>query len=112
MPSWVRAAFSVVAVISVYVLFWPRPAGSGIDLPGADKAVHLLLFLLLAGTARLRFGAVRLVLAGLLAYAAVSELVQALLLSGRSGDLLDLLADALGVVGGWLLAGRRPAHRG
>ena len=91
---------------SLYVLFWPDPAGGGVSVPGADKVVHLLLFAALAATARLRFGGALSVLAVLVAYAVVSELVQALLLSRRSGDLLDLVADLLGVALGWWVVGR------
>ena len=102
-------------MLSGYVLFWPSPAGSRVTLPGADKLVHAGLFLLLALTARLRFGAAGRVLAALLVYAAVSELVQAVLLPRRSGDLLDLGADAAGALLGWALARRvgfrTPARR-
>ena len=91
---------------SLYVLFWPDPAGGGAGIPGADKAVHLLLFAAMTATARLRFGAAVPVLTGVAAYAVVSELVQALLLSRRSGDLWDLVADLLGVALGWWVAGR------
>jgi VanZ family protein len=96
----------VVLVASLYVLFWPDPAGAGVGIPGADKVVHAVLFGLLAATARLRFGGRSAVLAALLGYAAVSELVQALLLSRRSGDLWDLVADVVGAVAGWVLARR------
>jgi VanZ family protein len=89
------------------VLFWPSPAGSGVTLPGADKLVHAGLFLLLAGTAALRHGARPVVLLLVLGYAAASELVQAVLLSERSGDGWDLLADALGAVVGHELVRRR-----
>ena len=97
------------------MLFWPYPSGSG-GVPGADKVVHALLFALLAATARLRFGPVLPVLAAVLAYAAASEVVQAVALSRRSGDLLDLVADVVGVALGWLLVGRlrrrRPGRSG
>ncbi len=76
-------------------------------VPGADKAVHAGLFLLLAGTAALRFGAAPLVLVLVLVYAAASELVQAALLAERSGDVWDLLADGLGAASGWELVRRR-----
>lgn len=105
------AAFVLVAVLSLYVLFWPDPEGSGLRVPGADKVVHAVLFGLLAGTARLRFGPAGQVLAAVLGYAAVSEVVQAVLLRGRSGDLLDLVADVAGALAGWLLAGRWAAAR-
>ena len=98
-----------MALLSAYVLFWPSPAGAGLPVPGADKAVHLVLFLLLAGTAGLRFGAGAAVLAAVLAYAAGSELVQSVLLAERSGDLHDLLADAVGALVGWQLVRRRGA---
>jgi VanZ family protein len=98
-------------VLSCYVLFWPSPAGGDVTLPGADKLVHAGLFLLLAGTAALRFGAGARVLVLALAYAAVSELVQAGLLAERSGDAWDLLADGVGAVAGWQLVRRRPAGR-
>ena len=87
------------------MLFWPRPAGGPL-FPSSDKVVHLGLFLLLAAAARWRFGALRRVLVAVLVYAAVSELVQAVALDNRSGDVLDLLADAAGAVLGWFVAGR------
>lgn len=95
----------LVLLVSVYVLFAPRPGGPE-GPPGADKAVHLLLFLLLALTSRARFGPRPGVLALLLAYAALSEVAQAVLLPARSGDLPDVVADAAGVGLGWLLARR------
>jgi VanZ family protein len=100
----------VVLLLSLYVLFWPDPAGAGVRVPGADKLVHAVLFALLAGTARLRFGAARTVLAAVVAYAVVSEVAQALLLSRRSGDLWDLLADVVGAALGWWASGRLSAR--
>ena len=76
-------------------------------VPGADKAVHAGLFLLLTWTAALRFRATARVLVLALAYAVGSELVQAALLAERSGDAWDVLADAVGAVAGWLLVRRR-----
>ena len=96
----------MTVLLSLYVLFWPSPAGSDVAVPGADKLVHAGLFLLLALTARLRFGGLPQVLAAVLGYAALSELVQGLLLPSRSGDVLDLVADAAGALAGWLLAAR------
>jgi hypothetical protein len=80
-----------------------------VPVPGADKVVHAGLFLLLAGTAALRFGAGVPVLVLVLAYAVGSELVQAGLLAQRSGDGWDVLADAAGALAGWLLVRRREA---
>ena len=104
---WAGPALAAVVLLSLYVLFWPSPAGSGVTAPGADKAVHAGLFLLLAGTAALRFGAVPAVLVAVLGYAVGSEVVQALLLAERSGDAWDVLADAVGAAAGWHLVRRR-----
>ena len=71
--------------------------------------VHAVLFLLLAGTAALRFGALLPVLVLVLGYAVASELVQAELLAERSGDAWDVLADAVGALAGWLAVRRRQA---
>ena len=78
-------------------------------VPGADKIVHAGLFLLLASTAALRFGAGVPVLVLVLGYAVGSELVQAGLLAQRSGDAWDVLADAAGALAGWLAVRRREA---
>lgn len=104
---WAGVALAATVLLSAYVLFWPSPADAGVSFPGADKGVHAGLFLLLAVTAHLRFGGSPRVLAAVLAYAAVSEVAQALFLSHRSGDLLDLAADAVGAAAGWLVARRR-----
>ena len=101
----------LAVLLSLYVLFAPDPGGPDTSLPGADKAVHLLLFALLAATARWRLGSATAVLAGVLVYAVLSEVVQAALLAERSGDLLDVLADAVGAALGWVLAVRLPGRQ-
>ena len=105
--TWATVAFVATVLLSLWVLFWPSPSGGGLSFPGADKLVHAGLFLLLAVTARRRFGALPAVLLAVLVYAALSEVVQAVLLTRRSGDLLDVVADAAGAAAGWLLAARR-----
>jgi VanZ family protein len=92
------------------VLFSPDPGGPSV-FAGSDKIVHVALFALLAGTARWRFEAARAVLPAVLAYAALSEIVQWLALAERSGDVLDLLADTAGALVGWYFAGRRLTRR-
>lgn len=101
----------MVVLASLYMLFWPDPAGGGARLPGADKVVHVVLFALLAATARWRFGAGRWLLGVVVGYAVASEVVQANLLPGRSGDVYDVLADVAGAVVGWHLAGRGAAEQ-
>ena len=92
-------------MLSAYVLFTPRTGGDGL-FDGSDKVVHLLLFALLAATTRWLFGSGLLGLGLVAAYAVVSEVVQGALLSTRSGDAYDVVADLLGALLGWLVARR------
>ena len=103
-------AFGVVAVLSLVVLFAPSGDGAA-PFPQSDKVVHATLFLLLAWSARRCFGAGLPVLLAVAAYAPLSELVQAGLLPGRSGDARDVVADLAGVALGWSWAGRRQQAR-
>ena len=88
--------------MSLVVLFAPAD-----DVPaapaGVDKLVHLLLFLALAVTGRWAGVPARPLVVGLLAYAAASEVLQAVTPLARSGSLADLGADALGVLTGLAL---------
>jgi hypothetical protein len=103
-----RGAFAVAVLVSLAVLF--APAGEVPDAPaGIDKLIHAALFLALALTGR--WAGVRApVLGGLLvAYAAVSEVLQAVTPLERSGSVADLLADGVGValgLGAWALGER------
>jgi VanZ family protein len=85
------------------VLFSPDPGGPA-GPTGSDKVVHLTLFALLAGTASWRFAGRPVPLLVAL-YAGLSEVVQALFLAHRSGDVRDLAADLLGVaLGLWVVS--------
>ncbi|MGI8537837.1 MAG: VanZ family protein [Mycobacteriales bacterium] len=95
----------MTVLASVVVLFAPSAGGMS-PFPGSDKVVHLLLFAGLAFTTRWRFGPVMAGLAAVAGYAALSEVVQAYALPGRSGDPYDVLADLTGAALGWLLARR------
>jgi len=97
-------------VVSVVLLFAPSGGGAP-SVPGLDKVVHVAIFASLAGTARWRFGSPPRLLGAVVGYAVVSEVVQAALLSQRSGDPYDVVADVVGAVAGWLLAGRWAARR-
>jgi hypothetical protein len=91
-----RGAFAVAVLVSLAVLFAP---GGAVPFapPGVDKVVHVALFLALALTGR--WAGARAVVLGplLVAYGAVSEVVQAVTPLERSGSVADLLADAVGV---------------
>jgi hypothetical protein len=106
-------AFAIALVVQVYALYRPEQDGP-LPFPGADKVVHATLFAapMLAGV--LAGIPARLLAVVLVAHAALSEAVQAVVLPQRSGDPLDALADIAGVllvlgVLGW---GRRFWGRG
>ena len=83
--------------VQLAVLYWPRTVSTPSGLP-LDKLVHAAVFgaVLWTGVrAGLRRGPL---VAVLLAHAVVSEVVQAALLPGRSGDPADVVADAAGVL--------------
>ncbi|MGL4745713.1 MAG: VanZ family protein [Dermatophilaceae bacterium] len=118
-PSRRRRWLVVAVVVQLLVLYLPRGVAPPSSLSGADKIVHLLVFLVPVVLAlRLRRGrasAVVLVFAG---HAVRSEVLQAGVLPARSGDIWDVAADLLGVFGGWLAwtavtrRGRHPASAG
>jgi len=97
-----------VAVLASLVVLFAPSAGGMSPFPGSDKVVHLLLFAGLAFTTRWRFGPVAFGLAAVAGYAALSEVVQAFALPGRSGDPYDVLADLAGAGLGCLLARHLP----
>jgi VanZ family protein len=91
-----KALFVLVVAVHLAVLYWPRSPSSG-GLP-VDKVVHAVVFgivLWVAAQAGLR---IWLVAALLAVHAVVSELIQHYLLTGRSGDPADSVADLAGVV--------------
>jgi VanZ family protein len=90
-------AFAACLLLSLVVLFSPA-SEVPTNVPVSDKLVHFLLFVALGVTGRLAGLAPVPLLAGLVAYAGVSEVLQAVLPINRDGDVLDALADALGVV--------------
>jgi hypothetical protein len=67
--------FVVAVLLSVIVLFTPA-SGVPTAPPGTDKVVHFLLFALLMGTGRYARLPLTPLLAGLIGYAAVSEVLQ------------------------------------
>ena len=95
------------------MLFSPTGVGDPVFV-NADKVVHYLLFALLAATVRWRFGGRERLLWAVFGYAIASEVIQHVALPGRSGDVVDVLADVAGASLGWLVAQRRlraPGHR-
>ena len=96
--------------VQLVVLYWPRAAAGG-GLPYVDKVVHVAVFAAVAW-AGCRAGVPHRVLVPLLvAQAVASEVVQARLLAGRSGDPADVVADLVGTGLGLLLAHRPRTSR-
>ncbi len=106
-----RGAFALAVLASLVVLFTPGDDELA-ALPGVDKVVHLVLFAVLAVTGRWTGVPARPLVLLLTAYAALSEVLQAVLPLDRSGNLADLLADLAGVVIGlitWAVLRREAA---
>lgn len=105
-----RLLFAAAVLAQLVVLYAPRaPSTDQVPLVGPvlDKLVHLAVFALVAWTGRRAGVRVRLLVVVLLAHAVLSELLQHWVLPHRSGDPLDALADAAGVLVGLLLPARR-----
>ena len=105
-----RWLFAGALALSLVVLFTP---GSGVPSspPGTDKAVHLVLFAVLALTGRAAGVPTALLATALAAYAGVSEVLQTLPVLGRSGSVVDLAADLIGIGAGLLAPGLLAARR-
>ena len=99
----VLVLLALSVAVQLVVLYAPEGAGPGL-FPQADKVVHLLVFLVPAALAVVAGFRRRAVVAVFAAQAVLSEVVQAVLLPHRSGDVLDAVADLTGVALG-VLAG-------
>jgi membrane associated rhomboid family serine protease len=108
-----RGAFAVAVLVSLAVLFAPAD-DVPLAPPGVDKLIHGLLFAVLAVTGRWA-GIGRPVLGVLLvAYGAVSEVLQGLTPLDRTASVADWVADVAGLVLGlvlWDLFSRRRRRR-
>lgn len=92
-----RLAFAAAVALNLAVLLAPQTPSTG-GVPGLDKAVHAVVFAALTWTGLQLGWPTRRYVPVMLAWAVLSELLQATALPDRSGDLLDALADAVGVL--------------
>ena len=100
-PSQWQVAF-VLCVFCVLVLALV-PAPPRLFTTGWDKSNHLLAFSVMAWLGARAFPRwIVYVLLGLFAYGGLIEILQSLTPT-RSAEWLDLLADALGILVGWLV---------
>jgi VanZ family protein len=99
---WERYPFGGVLVLSMFSFFTP-----GQDLPQgpdiSDKIGHAAIFAALALTGRLAGFRPAHLVGGLVGYAIVSEVLQAVLPINRNGDWHDVVADTVGAVLGVLM---------
>ncbi|RRD46724.1 VanZ family protein [Tessaracoccus sp. OH4464_COT-324] len=95
MLNWLVLAGTIVGqLLALYLPGSPEPSAP--LFPGDDKVVHLVLFLLPAlALGRITRAWWPLGLLGL--HAVISEWVQLNYIPHRSGDVLDVLADVLGI---------------
>jgi VanZ family protein len=104
-----RGVFAVAVLVSLAVLFAPASDVPSAP-PGVDKLVHAGLFLALALTGRWAGIGRTAASALLVAYAAVSEVLQGMTSLGRTASVADWLADVAGLLLGlalWELLSRR-----
>lgn len=107
-----RVFFAGAVALQLVALYLPQPPTPGeVAVPGADKAVHVLVFALMMLTGVLAGLPARWLALVLAAHAVLSEVIQHVLLPTRSGDPLDALADLGGIALGWYVATMVTRHR-
>lgn len=95
--------------VVLYATLWPDPAGSGVGLlfEGADKLIHAIMMggLLSAIFFDRRRSDHRLTrvfklwsVVAMFVFSALDEIAQDVMLLGRSFDILDILADWVGII--------------
>jgi VanZ family protein len=101
---WLSGVAALVLVVAYLCL---RPSAGGEQwFPNADKLHHAAAFFALAGlllalVERRYYAAM---CAGLLVFGGAIEAAQYLMPYGRSAEWLDLAADGVGIVAGWLVS--------
>ena len=111
LQAW-RITLVVLAIMVGYLALTPHPPPAA-DL-GWDKLNHACAFATLAGAACFSLRSARgrpMALLALLAYGGLIEIAQTFV-PGRNGEWSDLLADAVGIAIGALLAGGLMAAAG
>lgn len=92
-----RAVLAATVALQLVVLYLPRGVEGPAALPHLDKVVHVGIFGLVVVAGAWAGVPGRWLVPVLAAHAALSEVVQDVLLPGRSGDVVDVLADLGGI---------------
>jgi VanZ family protein len=104
----IKYATIVVSTLIIIAVLIPGPNLPGIDIVGFDKVVHIGLFGLWAIAFRYDFNtpSFKFTVAFLIgaAFSVTTEVLQ-LLVEGRSFDVYDLVADAIGLIAGLGVSG-------
>jgi len=96
-----RVAFGVALVVQLIAVYSPVGPG-GPQISRLDKIVHVFIFAAPALAALMVGIRARWALGILAVHAPVSELIQHFALPHRAGDVLDVMADLVGVAVGGL----------
>ncbi len=101
--AWIWRGICVAAVAAVLLLAWSQVPPPELDA-GWDKANHFIAFAALAFAGRWAFERHQWAwIAALLGLAVLIEIGQ-LYVPGRSADLMDVVADAVGIAMGMAMA--------
>ena len=102
-----KYATLLVSLLIIIAVLIPGSDLPSVSIGGFDKIVHIAMFAVWAIAVRYDFNAPRfkyfLVFACGLVFSVVTEVLQ-LLVEGRSFDLYDMAADAIGLIIGLLLS--------
>jgi len=109
-PSLRRAVFAIALVVHLVALYTPKAAVPSPVL-GTDKLAHMALFGVVLWTGVRAGLRQRPLLVTLAINAVASEVVQALWLAKRSGDVWDTVADLIGLALALLLLRRTGRDR-
>lgn len=97
-----RALTLVWFVATLALLSWPVQDLPDVPVPAIDKLVHVALFAVGAIVALRGWPDRPLLVVGLLlSFAALSEIWQGMIPTGRQASVLDVLANTLGIAVGW-----------
>lgn len=103
--------FGIAVAVQLAVLYMPTTSGLPEGPPYGDAFVHVLVFAFAVWTGRSARLPTGWLVGAFAAHAGLSEVIQAVWLSDRVGDVIDVVADLVGVAVGALLPVARWSRR-